>query len=124
MEKNAETLLQNVRNLLKEEGVVSYKKEINRDELIEKYILPALERIKDVQQPLYTDFISGKGFLRELKNKLIGKIANVTRNTVERSFMRQQKFNDNVYYLLKFLAEENRQLRSGLEKHGKNSKSS
>jgi hypothetical protein len=42
--------------------------------------------------------VSGK-----VKAKILRKLANVSRNTVEQSVTRQQKFNEAVYRLLKLL---------------------
>jgi hypothetical protein len=111
-------LLEEVRKLLAEEGYRSGQ-EPDAEELITRYVLPALESSKDIQRHLYTDFTGGGGGIRSLKNKVIKKFANVTRNTVEKSFMRQQKFNDNVLILLRYLLQENEELRRKLaQKNG------
>lgn len=112
MDKKAEDLLDKIRAVIKEEGVANMSRIEDRDELINEFILPALERSKDIQKDLYTDFTSdSSGTLTQLKRKVINKIANITRNVVEKSFMRQQKFNNNTKLLLEYLVEENKALR-------------
>ena len=91
------------------------QEEQDQQELAENFILPALESSKDIQRHLYTDFTSGGGMLRKVKNKAITKIANITRNTVEKSFMRQQKFNDNILKLASYLLKENKKLKEELK---------
>ncbi len=120
MEKNdrAEKLLGDIRSELKAEGVKLNSSQ-DQQELIDKYIIPALESSKDIQRHLYTGFTSDGNMLRRIKNKVIQKIANVTRNTVEKSFMKQQKFNDNVFQLLGYLLNENKKLKEELAKQNR-----
>lgn len=80
--------------------------------LTSKQMLEALDSSKDVLGQLYYDFSHGEGFLRKLKNLFIKRISSISRNTVERSMIRQQKFNDNTARLLRVLAEENQELKS------------
>lgn len=73
-------------------------------------------RTKSILSGLYFDFRKpGTSTLRKLRNKVIDKIARVTRSTVERPFLTQQKFNEQSYYLLKVLLEENKQLKAEIE---------
>ncbi|HRO65336.1 MAG TPA: hypothetical protein PKU78_03895, partial [Candidatus Dojkabacteria bacterium] len=71
---------------------------------------------------IYEPFLFEKsGIIGKLKNLTLGKIGNVARNVVEKSVMRQQKFNDNSYTLLMHLYNENRDLKERLDKlEGKN----
>ena len=111
MEKNAEELIDKVNEVLANEGMPLKKDKINQLEMIEKYALPALENLKEIQSGLYNEFFIGsKGPLGKLKAMIIRKIANVSRNTVELSLMRQQKFNDNVALILEYLVEENKRI--------------
>ncbi|MFQ5493123.1 MAG: hypothetical protein ACE5DX_03130 [Candidatus Dojkabacteria bacterium] len=109
-----EDLLESVRKLVKDEGVDNA--EIDEHELIDRYALEAVGSSKDVLGQLYFDFTSGRGILRKIKNLVIDKIANVSRNTVERSLMKQQRFNDNTALLLRYLYEENRKLTEKIRK--------
>jgi hypothetical protein len=109
-DSNSEKLLSDVRAELNNDGVKLTSKQ-DQKELMEKFILPALESSKDIQRHLYSEFTTDGNWLRGLKNKVIRKIANITRNTVEKSFMRQQKFNDNLFKLSSYLLEENKHLR-------------
>jgi hypothetical protein len=112
MEKNGEKLLDKVNDVLLDEGITLSKEKTDQLEMIEKYALPALQNLKEIQSGLYNEFfISPKGPLGKLKGMIIRKIANVSRNTVEISLMRQQKFNDNVATILEYLIEENKRLK-------------
>lgn len=111
-------LLNKVRGILKDEG---YDNEgIDIEKLILDRLLPSLDELKEIQSPLYEPFYSeGNGTIKKLKGKVIRKIANVTRNTVELSLSRQQKFNDNVSLILSFLVKENQDLKKKLDKLSK-----
>lgn len=112
MEQNGEKLLDKVNDVLSDEGITLAKEKTDQLEMIEKYALPALQNLKEIQSGLYNEFfISPKGPFGKLKGMIIRKIANVSRNTVELSLMRQQKFNDNVASILEYLIEENKKLR-------------
>jgi|GEM_PF-4966707 len=61
-------------------------------------------KTKSVLGGLYFDFRKTEtGTLRKLKNKVIGKIANIVRNVVERPFLTQQKYNEQMLYLVQNL---------------------
>ncbi len=114
--KEGEKLLEKVRKLLAEEGFSSSEK-IEIENEIETYLLPSLDKFREVQRFIYEPFLYEKaGFLNKLKNLVLGKIGNVSRNVVERSVMRQQKYNDNVYILLMHLYKKNRELEKRLKK--------
>jgi hypothetical protein len=111
MDEKAEKLLDKVNDVLSAEGVPLKKEKEDQLALIEKYALPALQNLKEIQSGLYNEFFIGtKGFFGKLKAMMIRKIANVSRNTVELSLMRQQKFNDNVALILEYLVAENKRL--------------
>ena len=117
MEQNGEKLLDKVNEVLSDEGITLAKEKTDQLEMIEKYALPALQNLKEIQSGLYNEFFIGsKGPFGKLKAMVIRKIANVSRNTVELSLMRQQKFNDNVATILEYLIEENKRLSSKQEK--------
>lgn len=109
-------MLEKVRKLLASEGVSSGDK-IEIEDEIESYLLPSLDKFREVQRFIYEPFLYEKaGFVGKLKNLILGKVGNISRNVVERSVMRQQKYNDNVYILLMHLYERNRELEKRLKK--------
>lgn len=109
--RGGEELLEKVRNLLKSEGVNSRNK-VEVENEVEEYLLPAMDKFRDVQRFLYEPFLNSKsGFVGKFKIVLLSKMGNVARNVVERSFARQQKYNDNVYTMLMHLYTENRELK-------------
>ena len=109
-------LLERVRQLLKKEGIMTRDK-IEIENEVESYLLPALDKFREVQRFIYEPFLYEKsGFIGKLKNKILGKIGNVSRNVVEKGFMRQQKYNDNVYVLLMYLYKQNKELAERLNK--------
>lgn len=114
--RGGEKLLEKVRKLLASEGVSSGDK-IEIEDEIESYLLPSLDKFREVQRFIYEPFLYEKaGFVGKLKNLILGKVGNISRNVVERSVMRQQKYNDNVYILLMHLYERNRELEKRLKK--------
>ena len=111
---NKTELLEEVRKLLKDEGYM--RENIDIEKMIIERLLPSLDELKEIQSPLYEPFYSeGNGTLKKLKGKVIRKIANVTRNTVELSLSRQQKFNDNVSLIISYLVKENIELKKKLK---------
>lgn len=116
MKNNSEELLIKVKELVKQEGHARRNSIEDETEMMDTYVLPAIKSSKDIQKYLYVDFTSGSGSLRNLKNKLLRKIGNVAINVTERSFMKQQKFNENTSLLLEYLLEENKRLRDEVEK--------
>lgn len=110
-----EELLKKVKELLKYEGVPSSDK-IEIENEIESYLLPSLDKFREVQRFIYEPFLYDKeGVVSKLKNQILNKIGNVSRNVVERSIMRQQKYNDNVYILLMHLYKKNQELEERLK---------
>lgn len=74
--------------------------------------LEVAETSKNILSGLYFDFRqTGGGSLRKLKNAVLGRIANVVRNTLERSLLSQQKFNEQTLFLIKSLQKDNSELR-------------
>jgi hypothetical protein len=111
-----EEILEKVRQMLAEQGITGSEKP-DPEQLVFEYLLPALDELKEIQSALYEPFSSAEsGMVRKVKNGLIRKMANVTRNTVELSLMRQQKFNDNVSLIIRYLLEENKRLKEQLGK--------
>lgn len=108
-------LLKKVRELLKHEGISSSNK-VEIENEIESYLLPSLDKFREVQRFIYEPFLYDKeGVISKLKNRILNKIGNVSRNVVERSIMRQQKYNDNVYILLMHLYKKNQELEERLK---------
>jgi hypothetical protein len=117
--KLTQELLNDLKKYIAEKDVLhDVDAEISEDKMIE-YILVGIQSSKDIQSGLYANVEKQGGFIRSLKNKVIGKIGNVARNVVELPFMRQQKFNDSVYLLLEYLLKENLALKEKLTKDGK-----
>lgn len=108
----ATQLLEKIREHIEATEITADSANLNAEELVTKYAIPALNNLKEIQSGLYQDyFLNDKGLSSKLKNKVIRKIANVSRNTVELSLMRQQKFNDNVTAVLEYLFAENSKLK-------------
>lgn len=77
--------------------------------------LELAETSKSILGGLYYDFRKTEtSSIRKAKNSVIGKIANVVRNVVERPLLTQQKFNEQTFYLLKLLLAENAKLKAKL----------
>lgn len=113
----AEKLLKLVRELLEEEGV-SISKSEDQSKIVKEYILPAINKSKDIQGELYKEFTyESTSKIKSMKNKILRKLGNITRNVVEKPLMKQQKFNNNVYLTLEYLLEENIRLKADLEKN-------
>lgn len=108
-------LLKKVRELLKHEGISSSNK-VEIENEIESYLLPSLDKFREVQRFIYEPFLYDKeGVISKLKNQILNKIGNISRNVVERSIMRQQKYNDNVHILLMHLYKKNQELEERLK---------
>jgi hypothetical protein len=74
--------------------------------------LEVADTSKNILSGLYFDFRqTGGGSMRRLKNTVLGKIANIVRNTLERSLLSQQKFNEQALFLIKSLQKDNAELR-------------
>lgn len=79
----------------------------NDDPRLVTAALEVAQQSKSLMGGLYQDFRKREdSFARRLKNKIIGKIANIVRNTLERSLQTQQRFNDQIYYLTKLHNEK------------------
>lgn len=77
--------------------------EMDANQKLDAY-LQHLQSVKEVTNGLYADFRkTDHSFLQKIKNSVLGKIANVVRNTVERSWVSQQKFNNQTAKLLELL---------------------
>jgi hypothetical protein len=119
MQKNSKpkNLLSRIKKYAKDENLSKTNEayESNDPRLIEA-ALELAEKSKSILGGLYYDFRKpSQGLLRNIKNKVIGKIANIVRNTLERPLLTQQKFNEQSFYLLKLLLEENKKLKQDIE---------
>ena len=111
-----------VRELLKNEGD-GQRAKIQVENEVEDYLIPALDKYREVQRYIFEPFLHSKaGVVGRFKLLVLGKIGNVTRNVVERSFIRQQKFNDNTFTMLINLYNENRELKERILQLEKGSK--
>lgn len=118
MEQNETTtdILQGLKNYISDEHLqLSSEKYQDNDPRLVKASLEIAESTKSILGGLYYDFRKpNQSKLRKLKNLVIGKIANIVRNTLERPLLTQQKFNEQSYFLLKLLLKENEQLKQEL----------
>jgi hypothetical protein len=116
MNQKEQELLLKLREIIKEKEIPEPGADISMKEYILESVLPVLEATKDIQAPLYDSvFTEKKGLVGKVKNLLLGKMANITRNVVENSFIRQQKFNNSILQLFKYLVEENIELEKKLD---------
>lgn len=118
--KNQE-LLNNIKQFLDDEHLSkSTEQYAANDPRLVEAALELANNSKSILGGLYYDFRKpNDGFLRKTKNKIVGKIANIVRNTLERPLLTQQKFNEQTYYLLNLLLEENKQLKKQLDRSEK-----
>lgn len=118
MTKTNEELLKNIREYAKKENLsVETESYTENDPRLIEAALELAGRSKSILSGLYFDFRKAEtGAVRKLKNKIIGKIANIVRNTLERPLLTQQKFNEQTFYLLNVLLEEHKKLKEELEK--------
>ncbi|KXK25840.1 MAG: hypothetical protein TR69_WS6001001446 [candidate division WS6 bacterium OLB20] len=84
MPPKPEELLSRLRDLLEQEGISTPAGAAADDRIIAEYVLPALEHSQNVLADLYSSVSGGSGSLKSLKQKIIGKVASVSRNTVEK----------------------------------------
>lgn len=69
-----------------------------------------------ILEELHRDFRKqNTGALRRAKNYVIGKLSNIVRNTVEKPLLSQQKYNQQVLFLLNHLQQEVEELKSQLK---------
>jgi len=114
-QKQGNNLLKQVDNYLSSQGVSSKDIE-DKKTIVAKYLLPALSESKDIQSPLYQELIHEKsGFLAKIKAIIAKKIISLSRNVVEKSFLNQQKFNNNLVEIVSFLVKENQELQKKVE---------
>lgn len=114
-----EHVLTSIRNILKTEGVQVHD-QLGQGEIVRQYVINTLEKNKDIQQALYQPItFDNQSIVRKLKNSVINKIANIVRNVVEKSFIKQQKYNDNLLIVIQLLLKENEELKSKIEKSTK-----
>lgn len=113
----AEQLLEKVREYAAYENlsIDTNSYEANDPRLVEA-ALELANKSKAILGGLYYDFRkTDNSFPRRLKNKLIGKIANIVRNTLERPLLTQQKYNEQSFYLINVLLAENAKLKQEID---------
>lgn len=111
MKHDPKKILQKVDEILDAEGTTS-KSNMSTTELLEQYLLPAMKQSKSTLGDLYAYEPRKKsGFIGKLRNKVINKLKNVTISTMERSMIRQQKYNELLFKSIEALIEENNKLR-------------
>ncbi len=123
---DSKKLRTNLTSFLKTEQILGAQTN-KYDEFDDELIAAALSVAKDnkaILKGLYTDFRKPESSrVRKIKNTIIGKIANIVRNTIEKPFLSQQKYNEQIFYLINALIQENKKLTSKLEKLEKIEKS-
>lgn len=73
--------------------------------------LEILSSSKNVSKHLTAEFRkSDTSIFRKLKNFVLGKIANVVRNVMDKPLITQQTFNRQTYHLIAHLIKENKKL--------------
>jgi hypothetical protein len=85
-------ILSKTRVILESEGI-----KIDRDkdtDVLSNQILPAMASMRDIQTPLYSWEPIGRG---GAKRNLLVKMRNIIVNVLERTIMRQQKYNELTY---------------------------
>lgn len=98
----------------------------------EQKVKIALEIAKDTQgvlRHLNREFRKpDRGFIRTLKNKVIGKIGNIVRNVLDKPLISQQKYNQQVSFIIDYLFKENKNLKKRIKelesKYSQNEKES
>jgi hypothetical protein len=114
-ETTGKELLARVRELIKAEGGAGDNDKSPEDEIL-KYVLPSLQNTKDILSDLNKDvFTKGGGLKGKVKHKVMTKVGNIARNVLERSLMKQQKYNDNLLLLFEYLLKSNLELRERIE---------
>lgn len=78
--------------------------------------LPAMEATKSILQDVYAYQPPTGGWWRQIKNKIIGLIRNITISTVELVVIKQNKYNEINYRLISKLIEDNQKLRQEIDK--------
>lgn len=120
--KKSSEMLEKIKEYARQENLSQSKQtyESNDPRLIEA-ALELSEKSKSILGGLYYDFRKpSDSFVRNLKNKVIGKITNIVRNTLERPLLTQQKFNEQSHYLVKVLIEENKKMKKEIADIKKN----
>jgi hypothetical protein len=120
-----EELLPKVQDMLKQENLTTEQDYFSEnDPRLTAAAIEIAGESKSILGGLYYDFRKADtNTARKIKNKVIGKIANIVRNTLERPLITQQKFNEQIYYLVTNLIAENKKLKQELDqlkKHNNN----
>lgn len=86
----------------------------SKDKLRE-LIIPALQSSKNIQSAFYSwEPPHSKGLARKPKNFILQKLKSIVINILEKSFMRQQKYNELLFQAVSELKTENDDLRKQL----------
>lgn len=111
---DSDELMVKVNQYLENEGSVS-KQELSSTEVLDEFILPGLKASKDVLSTVYSFQVRNRtGFVGKAKNLLQTKIVNTIINVLEKTSMRQQKFNELTYRAIEALVAENQELKKKL----------
>lgn len=109
---DSQTILKKIRKIIRYEEIAQEGEKYDEKELVEQYLIPSLESNKDIQRALYSPkFEKSGGLINKFKSFILRKIGNVATNVVEKSFLRQQKFNNSLKLIVEYLVKENKELR-------------
>lgn len=109
MEKvpNSEGLLNNVNQILTEEGSEDTNQYTDSLDILEKLILPGLKNSKNTMSSLYKYTPPQKGgILGKFKGMILIRLRNIVLNVVEAESMKQHKFNELTYKAIEELTAE------------------
>ena len=95
MQPLSEQILQNTRDILKTEGV---QQSVNSGDTLASQVLPAMASTRDIQSAFYS-FAPPKvkSPISAGKNAVLRRMKNIVINIMERTVMRQQKYNELTY---------------------------
>jgi len=111
----AQEILNRLREYMKNKEISdNVRHSISDDELLE-YLLSGIDASKDIQSSLYPTNERPGGIIRKIKNLIIGKVSNITRNVVELSIIKQQRFNEGLTGVMAYLVKENKELKKEVE---------
>ena len=113
--KKAKEILERLRKYISERDVLYTSPAEVSDEKLMEYLLTGMDANKDIQTGLYSMSYKSGGVVRKIKNKIIEKVGNISRNVVEVSITKQQKYNEAVGGILSYLIKQNEVLKKEIE---------
>lgn len=112
-------VLASVNDHLRNQGVNPEYSTAGRPQM--ETLLNSLKAARDTQSALYSwNPPHGKDNLRQVKNTLLQKIKNIIVNVLEKTVMRQQKYNELLYLSVEELNRQVSDLKAQLETNSSN----